>query len=226
VQALLDASERTPTDGASSGDGPDHALRALTRTMLGFASERTPFYASYVRERGRLSGRAQTAARRAEARLTERWREAVAEAGIELDQRRVGLRLTSVLTALREMSLSADPGDLQRNSGLVADAIVGVWRAPTCDEPAPVPVVPGYHRPALRTRQILEAALALLRAWFTTRMDDIARRSGWWPPASTASTRRKPTSSSTRTTSSSRTSSPGWTRSSRRLGTRASRSPG
>jgi AcrR family transcriptional regulator len=182
VQALLDASERTPTDGASSGEGPDHALRALTRTMLGFASERTPFYASYVRERGRLSGRAQTAARRAEARLTERWREAVAEAGIELDQRRVGLRLTSVLTALREMSLSAEPGDLQRHSGLVADAIVGVWRAPTCDDPAPAPApaAPGYHRPALRTKQILEAALGLFRerGFHDVGMDDIAASVG------------------------------------------------
>jgi AcrR family transcriptional regulator len=183
VQALLDASERAPGDGAdgeSSDDGPDHTLRALTRTMLGFASERTPFYASYVRERGRLSGRAQTAARRAEARLTERWREAVAEAGIALDQQRVDLRLTSVLTALREMSLSAESGDLQRHRDLVTDAIVGVWRAPTSDDPAPTPAAPGYPRPALRNQQILEAALALFRerGFHDVGMDDIAASVG------------------------------------------------
>jgi AcrR family transcriptional regulator len=180
VQTLLDASDRTATDGASSGDGRDRALRALTETLLGFASERTPFYASYVRERGRLSGRAQTAARRAEARLTERWREAVAEAGIALDQQRVDLRLTSVLTALREMSLSAESGDLQRHRDLVTDAIVGVWRAPTSDDPAPTPAAPGYPRPALRNQQILEAALALFRerGFHDVGMDDIAASVG------------------------------------------------
>ena len=180
VQELLDASHVVPADGAAVNGAPDRALRELTRTMLAFASERAPLYATYVRERGRLTGRAQTTARRAEVRLTERWRDAVAEAGIDLDARRVGLRLTSVLTALREMSLSAEPGDLQRYSGLVTDAVVGVWRAPTCRDEAPVPTATGYRRPALRSKQILEAALALFRerGFHDVGMDDIAASVG------------------------------------------------
>ena len=81
VQELLDASQSGLGDGDGVGESPDRALRALTRAMLSFASERTSLHATYVRERDRLTGPAEAAARRAEARLTERWHEAAAEAG-------------------------------------------------------------------------------------------------------------------------------------------------
>jgi AcrR family transcriptional regulator len=180
VQELLDASGGSVATDAADRGHPEDRLRALTQSMLAFASEQTPLYATYVRERERLTGWAQTAARRAEAALTVRWREAVADAGIELDAARVELRLTSVLTALREMSLSAEPGDLQRHGGMVTDAVMQVWRAPTVGEVVSGSASPTYQRPALRSREILDAALALFRerGFHDVGMDDIATAVG------------------------------------------------
>lgn len=168
---------------AGAGDGNrDAALRALVTATVRFAAAQPALYATFVRERRRPTGAVAEPTREIEAAIAEQWRVAVGMSALRLDNARIETRLDSTLAALREIALSAEPGEVEKHEALLTESFLAVWHSPVRrTKPAKRREEPGGFRPpALRSKQILDAALTLFRerGFHDVGMDDIAASVG------------------------------------------------
>lgn len=177
VDGLLAETSLSQAETRSTVQGDE--LRSLVEATVRFAGAQPALYATFVRELRRPA--TVVAGTVDDAEITEQWHHAVAAAGLRLDATRVEVRLDSTLAALREMVLSADPGELERHRALVTDAFMKVWHAPVVRAKQPARARPrGFDPPVVRSQQILDAALTLFRerGFHDVGMDDIAAAVG------------------------------------------------
>lgn len=181
ADALLEETQDALVRARDEGGVRGAALRALVVATVRFAAANPALYATFVRERRQPTGAVSEPTRRAEAGIVDEWRVAVRMSALRLDEGRIETRLDSTLAALREMALSAEPGELEKHEALLTDAFLAVWHSPVeRSKPARPPAEPGFRPPVLRSKQILDAALTLFRerGFHDVGMDDIASAVG------------------------------------------------
>ena len=161
VEAFLVAAEPgTP----GSPEGPERTLAQIVADSLAVALDRPAQLATYMRERQRLDASRRQVFSRREARLFERWAQAMQAVRPHLDRGHVAVRQQALNGALSAIAIRRASVPRPRLDKVLADSGLALLLAPIrVPQVDAAPENPGWSPPRSRRDDILTVALRLFR---------------------------------------------------------------